>query len=143
MLNKKNSFWDWCITGIYMDKKKFDDMNGGEAMNVFKKFYYLFALGFALFFLALQVYFHFTPNENDLLLKKIRSKTIKSTVIRKSIDHSDHNAKYIVYGKNDSLGVYLGWYEKTEIGDSIIKPKGTLKIIIKNSTKIDTMDYAK
>lgn len=45
--------------------------------------------------------------------------------------------------ERDSLPTHTGWDEKIEIGDSIIKSKGSLKIIIKNSKKIDTLDYEK
>lgn len=99
-------------------------------------------LGVVLIFASIQIYFHFYPSndENDLLFKKIRSKTIKSVIDRKSINYSNHGATYIVYG-NDSLPTHTGWNEKIQIGDSIIKAKGTLKLVIKNNWKIDTLDY--
>ncbi|SHF01859.1 hypothetical protein [Chryseobacterium takakiae] len=107
-----------------------------------KRKYFLGVLGLVLIFASIQIYFHFYPSndENDLLFKKIRSKTIKSVIDRKSIDYSNHGATYIVYG-NDSLPTHTGWNEKIQIGDSIIKAKGTLKLVIKNNWKIDTLDY--
>ncbi|MCJ7933592.1 MAG: hypothetical protein MUW56_08150 [Chryseobacterium sp.] len=107
-----------------------------------KRKYFLGVLGVVLIFASIQIYFHFYPSndENDLLFKKIRSKTIKSVIDRKSIDYSNHGATYIVYG-NDSLPTHTGWNEKIQIGDSIIKAKGTLKLVIKNNWKIDTLDY--
>lgn len=79
---------------------------------------------------------------NSLLYRKIKSREIKSVVIRKSTDYDNHGATYVVY-KKDSLPTHTGWSEKIEIGDSIMKLKGSLKIIIKNSKKIDTLDYEK
>lgn len=43
--------------------------------------------------------------------------------------------------EQDSLPLVVNWEEKISIGDSIIKPKGSLKLIIKNNFKIDTLDY--
>ncbi|KXH83740.1 hypothetical protein [Chryseobacterium kwangjuense] len=77
---------------------------------------------------------------NSLLYEKIRSKGIKSTVIRKSIDYSNHGATYVVF-KNDSLPTHTAWDDKIEIGDSIVKPKGSLKVTIKSNDKIYTLDY--
>ncbi len=77
---------------------------------------------------------------NNLLFIKIKSKSIKSIVSKKSTDYSNHGATYVVYGR-DSLPTHTGWDEKIEIGDSIIKPKGSLKITIKNSKKIYILDY--
>nr|WP_315035459.1 hypothetical protein [uncultured Chryseobacterium sp.] len=107
-----------------------------------KRKYFLGVLGIVLIFTSMQIYFHFYPynDENDLLFKKIRSKTIRSIIDRKSIDYSNHGATYIIYG-NDSLPTHTGWSEKIQIGDSIIKAKGALKLVIKNNLKIDTLDY--
>lgn len=76
-------------------------------------------------------------NLNGLLYRKIKSKEIRSVVIRKSIDYANHGAAYVVY----SLPIHTGWDEKIQIGDSIVKPKGSLKITIKNSKKIYILDY--
>ncbi len=77
---------------------------------------------------------------NVLLFKKIRSKSIKSIVTKKSIDCTNHGAIYVVYGM-DSLPIHTEWEEKIKVGDSILKPKGSLKLIIKNNSKEDTLDY--
>lgn len=77
---------------------------------------------------------------NSLLFTKIKNRSIRSIVSKKSIDYANHAATYVVYGR-DSLPTHTGWDEKIEIGDSIIKPKGSLKITIKNSKKIYTLDY--
>jgi len=77
---------------------------------------------------------------NVLLFKKIRSKSIKSIVTKKSTDYTNHGATYVVYGK-DSLPTHTGWDEKIQIGDSIIKSKGSLKLVIQNNSKEDTLDY--
>lgn len=107
-----------------------------------KKIYYFGILVIVLIFASIQIYFHLYPSndENDLLFKKVRSKTIRSIIQRKSIDYSNHGATYIIYG-NDSLPTHTGWNEKIKIGDSIIKAKGALKLVIKNNRKIDTLDY--
>ncbi|MFC4163907.1 hypothetical protein ACFOWU_09590 [Epilithonimonas zeae] len=107
-----------------------------------KKIFYFGILVTVLIFASIQIYFHLFPSndENDLLFKKVRSKTIRSIIQRKSIDYSNHGATYIIYG-NDSLPTHTGWNEKIQIGDSIIKAKGALKLIIKNNWKIDTLDY--
>lgn len=95
-------------------------------------------------FILIFIYYKNTPvsNEdlNNLLFIKIKNKSIKSIVSRKSTDYSNHGATYVVYGR-DSLPTHTGWDEKIEIGDSIIKPKGSLKLIVRNNTKLDTLDY--
>ncbi|MDQ1858024.1 hypothetical protein [Chryseobacterium sp. WLY505] len=95
-------------------------------------------------FILIFIYYKNTPvsNEdlNNLLFIKIKNKSIKSIVSKKSTDYSNHGATYVVYGR-DSLPTHTGWDEKIEIGDSIIKPKGSLKITIKNSKKIYVLDY--
>ncbi|SHE37019.1 hypothetical protein SAMN05443633_10198 [Chryseobacterium arachidis] len=90
------------------------------------------------------IYFKNTPinneNLNQLLFKKIKDKSVNSVITNKSIDFSNHGATYVVFGR-DSLPTHTGWDEKIEIGDSIIKPKGSLKLVIKNNFKTDTLDY--
>lgn len=77
---------------------------------------------------------------NSLLFIKIKNKSVKSVVSKKSTDHYNHGATYVVYGR-DSLPTHTGWDEKIGIGDSIIKAKGSLKLILKNNDKLDTLDY--
>ncbi|AZA77607.1 hypothetical protein EG347_08805 [Chryseobacterium sp. G0186] len=111
-------------------------------MRNYKKNYFLGVCGIILIFGFIQIYFYLFPanDQNNLLFKKIKAKTIKSIINRKSIDYSNHGATYIIYG-NDSLPTHTGWNNKIQLGDSIIKNKGTLKLIIKNNLKIDTLDY--
>ena len=72
---------------------------------------------------------------------KIRNREIKSTIKRKSLDFKNRRALYIVY-EQDSLPLVVNWEEKISIGDSIIKPKGSLKLLIKRGGYlIDTLDY--
>jgi hypothetical protein len=113
-------------------------------MDDLKKVYYWGLLFFIVLFLLLQMYWYFYPDEdiNKVLYRKIELRDIKSTILRRGIDKKNHGVTYIIYGK-DSLPTHTGWNEKIEIGDSIIKPKGSLKLIIKNSRKIDTLDYEK
>lgn len=77
---------------------------------------------------------------NSLLFIKIRNKVVKSIVTKKSIDYSNHGATYVVFGR-DSLPTHTGWDEKIKVGDSIIKPKGSLKLVVKKNAKLDTLDY--
>lgn len=95
-------------------------------------------------FISIFFYYKNTPisNEdlNSLLFSKIRNKTVKSIVSKKSTDYSNHGAKYVVF-ERDSLPIHTEWEEKIEIGDSIIKPKGSLRLVIKNSFRTDILDY--
>lgn len=77
---------------------------------------------------------------NVLLFKKIRSKSIKSIVTKKSIDYTNHGAIYVVYGM-DSLPIHTEWEEKIKVGDSILKPKDSLKIMIKSNSGVSVLDY--
>ena len=78
--------------------------------------------------------------DNKLLLSKIREREIKAVIKRKSINNYKRRAIFIVYDK-DSIPIDYEWEEKIGIGDSIIKPKGSIQIIIKNGFTIDTLDY--
>jgi hypothetical protein len=113
-------------------------------MKGLRKFYYWCVLVFLIIFLLLQWYFYLNPTtieeDNRFAYDKIRNREIKSILKRHSIDYSNHSAPYIVYDR-DSLPSILDWDEKIQVGDSIIKPKGSLKLIIKNNFKIDTLDY--
>lgn len=95
-------------------------------------------------FIIVFLYYKNTPVNNDnlnsLLFKKIRKISVKSVVRKKSIDYSNHGATYVVFG-TDSLPIHSEWNEKIQIGDSIIKPKGSLQVIIKNNKMIDTLNY--
>ena len=112
-------------------------------MKDLRKFYYWCAFIMILLFSLLQWYFHLNPTtieeDNKLLLSKIREREIKAVIKRKSINNYKRRALYVVY-EQDSLPLVVDWEEKISIGDSIIKPKGSLKLIIKNN-KIDTLDY--
>lgn len=79
-------------------------------------------------------------DSNVILFKKIRDRNIRAIVLRKTIDHSNHGATYVVYEK-DSLPTNSDWNEKIKVGDSIIKPLGSLKMTIKNASNIETFDY--
>lgn len=107
-------------------------------------FILLSALAVACMFLLINFYFYLFPtnDENKELFEKIKSRNIRSLVVRKSIDYSNHGATYVIYEK-DSLPIHSDWEEKIEMGDSIIKPLESLKLIIKNPLKIDTLDYEK
>jgi len=98
-----------------------------------------------LLFSLLQWYFYLNPTtieeDNRFAYDKIRNREIKSILKRHSIDYSNHATPYIVY-ENDSLPSILDWDEKIKAGDSIIKPKGSLKLLIKREGYlIDTLDY--
>ena len=114
-------------------------------MKSLRKFYYWCALVFLIIFLLLQWYFYLNPTtieeDNRFVYDKIRNREIKSTIKRKSLDFKNRRALYIVY-EQDSLPLVVDWEEKISIGDSIIKPKGSLKLLIKRGGYlIDTLDY--
>lgn len=114
-------------------------------MKDLRKFYYWCALVFLIIFLLLQWYFHLNPTtieeDNRFAYDKIRNREIKSILKRHSIDYSNHATPYIVY-ENDSLPIFSDWEEKIQVGDLIIKPKGSLKLLIKRGGYlIDTLDY--
>ena len=112
-------------------------------MKGLRKFYYWCAFIMILLFSLLQWYFYLNSKtieeDNKLLLSKIREREIKAVIKRKSINNYKRRAIFIIYDK-DSIPIDYEWEEKIGIGDSIIKPKGSLKLIIKNN-KIDTLDY--
>ena len=113
-------------------------------MKDLRKFYYWCALVFLIIFLLLQWYFYLNPTttgeDNEEFYDNIKNIEVKSTIKRKSLDFKNRRALYVVY-EQDSLPLVVNWEEKISIGDSIIKPKGSLKLIIKNNFKIDTLDY--
>ena len=113
-------------------------------MKGLRKFYYWCALVFLIIFLLLQWYFHLNPTtieeDNKLLLSKIREREIKAVIKRKSINNYKRRAIFIVYDK-DSIPIEYEWEEKIQVGDSIIKSKSSIQIIIKNGSAIDTLDY--
>ena len=113
-------------------------------MKGLRKFYYWCAFITILLFSLLQWYFHLNPTtieeDNKLLLSKIREREIKAVIKRKSINNYKRRAIFIVYDK-DSIPIDYEWEEKISIGDSIIKPKGSIQITIKNRFAIDTLDY--
>ena len=113
-------------------------------MKGLRKFYYWCAFIMILLFSLLQWYFYLNSKtieeDNKLLLSKIREREIKAVIKRKSINNYKRRAIFIVYDK-DSIPIDYEWEEKIQVGDSIIKPKGSIQIIIKNGFAIDTLDY--
>ena len=113
-------------------------------MKGLRKFYYWCAFITILLFSLLQWYFYLNPTtieeDNKLLLSKIREREIKTIIKRKSINNYKRRAIFIVYDK-DSIPIDYEWEEKIQVGDSIIKPKGSIQIIIKNGFTIDTLNY--
>ena len=114
-------------------------------MKDLRKFYYWCVFITILLFSLLQWYFYLNPTtieeDNRFVYDKIRNREIKSTIKSKSLDFKNRRALYIVY-EQDSLPLVVDWEEKISIGDSIIKPKGSLKLLIKRGGYlIDTLDY--
>ena len=113
-------------------------------MKGLRKFYYWCVFIVILLFSLLQWYFYLNPTtieeDNKLLLSKIRERDIKTIIKRKNINNYKRRAIFIVYDK-DSIPIDYEWEEKIQVGDSIIKPKGSVQIIIKNGFAIDTLDY--
>ena len=103
-------------------------------MKDLRKFYYWCALVFLIIFLLLQWYFYLNPTtigeDNEEFYDNIKNIEVKSTIKRKSLDFKNRRALYIVY-EQDSLPLVVDWEEKISIGDSIIKPKCSIQIIIK------------
>ncbi|WPO90060.1 hypothetical protein [Chryseobacterium sp. HR92] len=83
----------------------------------------------------------FSSKNKGSFLDEIRDKDIKSMVSKKYINSDNHNIPFLVYGNKDSIVVYRDWWDKVSVGDSILKPKGSLEIVIKNSDKIEKFDY--
>lgn len=114
-------------------------------MKDLRKFYYWCALVFLIMFLLLQWYFYLNPTtieeDNEEFYDNIKKIEVKSIIKRKSLDFKNRRALYVVY-EQDSLPIFSDWEEKISIGDSIIKPKGSLKLLIKRGGYlIDTLDY--
>lgn len=83
----------------------------------------------------------FSSKNGGGFLDEIREKEIKSIVSKKYINYENHNIPFLVYGNKDSIVIYRDWWDKVSVGDSIIKPKDSLEIIIKNSNKIESLNY--
>jgi hypothetical protein len=83
----------------------------------------------------------FSSKNKGGFLDELREKEIKSIVSKKYINYDNHNIPFLVYGNKDSIVVYRDWWDKVLVGDSIIKSKGSLEVIIKNSNKIEKFDY--
>lgn len=80
-------------------------------------------------------------NENAISKEKIKNREIKSIIYKKSIDYDNHSIPYIIFNRNDSVIIYDSWWGKIEVGDSIIKPIGSLELLIKNTHKIEKLNY--
>ncbi|WP_294251430.1 hypothetical protein [uncultured Chryseobacterium sp.] len=74
-------------------------------------------------------------------LDEMREKEIKSSITGKYINHNNHNIPFLVYGNKDSIIIYKDWWDQIFIGDSIIKPKGSVEIRIKNSNRFEKFNY--
>ncbi|MDW9382593.1 hypothetical protein [Chryseobacterium sp. JV558] len=85
--------------------------------------------------------FIFSSKSKGSFLDEIRDKNIKSIVSKKYINPDNHNISFLVYGNKDSIVVYRDWWDKISVGDSILKPKGSLEIVIKNSDKIEKFNF--
>ena len=114
-------------------------------MKDLRKFYYWCIFIVILLFSLLQWYFYLNPTtieeNNEEFYNNIKKIEIKSTIKRKSLDFKNRRALYVVY-EQDSLPLVVDWEEKIQVGDSIIKPKGSLKLLIKRGGYlIDTLDY--
>ncbi|WP_378103606.1 hypothetical protein [Chryseobacterium sp. sg2396] len=83
----------------------------------------------------------FSLKDGGGFLDEMREKEIKSLITRKYINHDNHNIPFLIYGNKDSIIIYRDWWDKIFVGDSIIKPKGSLEVIIKSSDKIEKFNY--
>lgn len=88
------------------------------------------------------IYKFISPSKSEnSYLDQLRKKDIKSTIYKKTIDFENHGIPYIIYNKKDSIIIYREWENKIQVNDSIIKPKGSLKLIIKNLNNVKRFDY--
>ncbi|WP_294316134.1 hypothetical protein [uncultured Chryseobacterium sp.] len=83
----------------------------------------------------------FSLKDGGGFLDEMREKEIKSLITGKYINHDNHNIPFLIYGNKDSIIIYRDWWDKIFVGDSIIKPKGSLEVIIKSSDKIEKFNY--
>ncbi|BFO64694.1 hypothetical protein [Chryseobacterium sp. KCF3-3] len=83
----------------------------------------------------------FSSKSGNGFLDEVKEKEIKSLVIKKYINYDNHNIPFLVYGNKDSIVIYRDWWENIFVGDSIIKPKGSLEIVIKNPNGIERFNY--
>ncbi|WP_294301782.1 hypothetical protein [uncultured Chryseobacterium sp.] len=83
----------------------------------------------------------FSLKDGGGFLDEMREKEIKSLITRKYINHDNHNIPFLIYGNKDSIIIYRDWWDKIFVGDSIIKPKGSLEVIIESSDKIEKFNY--
>jgi|UPI0006479CB7 uncharacterized membrane protein len=72
--------------------------------------------------------------------EEIETLNINSVVRKKFINYNNHGIPYIVYD-NDSIIVYQSWEDQIAVGDSIIKPEGSTKVIVKSINKYIEFDY--
>jgi|GEM_PF-353452 hypothetical protein len=94
-----------------------------------------------LFFgLCVLMYRYFSGNINESYEDEIENLNINSLVTKKFIDYSNHGIPYVVHD-NDSIIIYREWEDKIAVGDSIIKPKGSSLMTIKNTDKLINFDY--
>lgn len=70
----------------------------------------------------------------------IKDLNIKSVIRRKFTAVNNHNTHYLIYGK-DSISTYDYWDPYINVGDSIVKPENSTKLIIKNINKYIEFDY--
>jgi hypothetical protein len=106
---------------------------------------------FVLIFGTINIYEYYNPsNESrEKFRDEIRAKEIKNLVDRIFIDTKNHSAPYSVYN-TDSIRLFgsyghafevkdttmteiddCDWVDLVSVGDSIIKPKGSLKMTVK------------
>ena len=74
-------------------------------------------------------------------LDEMREKDIKSIVTKKYVNEENQNIPYLVFGNKDSIVIYRDWWNKVSVGDSIMKPKGSLELIIKKSNNVERLNY--
>ncbi|SFI48011.1 hypothetical protein SAMN05443292_2642 [Halpernia frigidisoli] len=100
----------------------------------------LFMIVFIILIMIIYKFISPSKSENSYL-DQLRKKDIKSTIYKKTIDFENHGIPYIIYNKKDSIIIYREWENKIQVNDSIIKPKGSLKLIIKNLNNVKRFDY--
>ncbi len=72
--------------------------------------------------------------------EEIENLNINSVVLKKFTDTGNHGTLYLFY-KNDSIIISREWDQYIAVGDSVIKPKGSYIMTIRNVNKYVDFDF--
>lgn len=104
----------------------------------FSKIWKIMIIVTAIIFISINVISYLSPKNHssrDSFRKYISDKKVKNKVERIYFDRNNHGTAYAVY-KKDSIELFgSDWGERVSVGDSLIKPKGSLKMKVKKTTR--------